>query len=546
MGCSYVKLVIVRAFLSLILVASTAFAFAQFKVDPQKIPVVQAKRRALIIGASDYQTLGKLTYASSDAERFRDALMTGYKFTDDSIHFISDAPTSLEKPTASTILHALNQMLADPVLDKGDLFILFFSGHGMATGGRDFLCATDTKVSDVQTTGLPVNEVIQKLVDAKLRNVVIIADACRAGDKNDFGSELYDQAKKANIAILLGCEPGKKSYEVPQLRSGAFTYFLLKALSNPKNRTESGGLWMSKVAENTEANVFEYTAHDYGDNAQRPKSFADPTSDVMLAKFINRPDPTKPEGKNVDLEMVNDPRKNSDQMLETSLQYILKDDYTRSLEASKQALSLNSQNYLAAYYAALASSRLGRSGEQEKYCDFLKKLDDPYYRSLGYVSSDSRATPIPDRIKALETFWESSPKDIVHALIVWGKARTYLPMMITKVLIQKMLPDIKAGSRVAAFFEGEIAVADGQLETALAKYRTAITRADFSEFLSDEELTVIQFPLAKYWCSGWLQKVYPTKHILLSCCFYEWVYNRICNVPFQFLIRYYGVVIQLC
>jgi uncharacterized caspase-like protein len=229
----------VRTFLSFLLAILAAIGCAQFKVDPQKIPVVQSKRRALVIGASNYQFLGKLSYASSDAARFRDALITGFNFSNDSIRFISDATDSPQKPIASTILKELNGMLADPILDKGDLFILFFSGHGIGVEGHDYLCSTDSKVADIGTTGLPVKEVIQKLVDAKLRNVLIVADACRAGDQNDFGSDLYDLAKKANIAVLLGCEPGKKSYEVPQFQSGAFTYFLLKALGNPKIRTDS-------------------------------------------------------------------------------------------------------------------------------------------------------------------------------------------------------------------------------------------------------------------------------------------------------------------
>jgi tetratricopeptide (TPR) repeat protein len=342
---------------------------------------------------------------------------------------------------------------------------------------------------------LPVKEVIQKLVDAKLRNVLIVADACRAGDQNDFGSDLYDLAKKANIAVLLGCEPGKKSYEVPQFQSGAFTYFLLKALGNPKIRTDSGGLWTSRIALNVENSVYEYTKHDYGDNAQRPKSFADPTSDVMLAKFVNRPDPSKSLEKDEDMAMVTDPAKNSDMMRVIGESLLMKNDFIGALEATKQALSLDSENLFAAYYATISTSYLGRSGEHEKYCNLLKNSTDPYFRNLGYVQSDSRATPISERIKALQDFWESSPKDELHALLVWGKARTYLPLMLTKVLIQKMLPSIKQETRLKAFFEGEVAVAEGRLEDGLGKYQAALKLSDFTQYLTDDELTVLQFPL---------------------------------------------------
>jgi len=123
----------VRTITSLLLAVLAAIGCAQFKVDPQKIPIVQPKRRALIIGASNYQYLGKLNYADSDAERFRDALIKGFGFTKRLDSVISDATDSPQKPIASTILSELDRMLKDPVLDKGDMFILFFSGHGMAT-----------------------------------------------------------------------------------------------------------------------------------------------------------------------------------------------------------------------------------------------------------------------------------------------------------------------------------------------------------------------------------------------------------------------------
>ena len=91
----------------------------------------------------------------------------------------------------------------------------------------------------------------------QLRNILIVADACRAGTQSNFGIALNFVARKSNIALLLGCEPGKKSYEAPALRSGVYTYFLLKSLSNSKNRTPLGGLWASKVARCLEGDFVE-------------------------------------------------------------------------------------------------------------------------------------------------------------------------------------------------------------------------------------------------------------------------------------------------
>ena len=492
MGWIYVKLVIVRKIICFLLAVIAAVGCAQLSVDRQKIPIVQAKRRALVIGASNFKYLGKLGYATSDAKNFRDTLINGFKFTPESIRFISDDEGSTEKPNSETILKALNSLLADPSLDKGDLFILYFSGHGIGKQESDYFCSTDTKVDDVEVTGLKVKTVLNRLKETGLRNIVVIADACRAGDESSFGGELTDLARKTNIAVLLGCEPGKKSYEAPALRSGVFTYFLLKSLSNPKNRTESGGLWASKIAQSIESSVYEYTKHDYGDNAQRPIAFADPTSDVMLAKFVD----ANTSRSLVDQGMVTGAQKIADELTDQVPDLLFSNNYAAALEAAKQAVSLDSNNYFAVYYASLATVFLGRNGEHEKFCDILKKSENPYFKSLGYVQSESRQTPLADRLKQLEAFWENSPKDEAHAGMVWAKSRIFAPMFACKVLLEKMLPDIKPG-RLRSFFEAEIAVANNQPDQALAKYQSALQSPVGTSLIGDDVLIVMTFPLLK-------------------------------------------------
>ena len=492
-----VRLTVVRAIFVFFLAILVAMSSAQFKVDPQKIPIVQAKRRALVIGASNYEHLGKLTYSASDAKHFRDALIEGFSFKPDSVKYLSDSDPDSVKPSSQNILASLDELLKDPILDRGDLFILYFSGHGIGTGNGDFLCATDSTVQDVEKTGLPVKDLIDRLVTAKLRNVVIITDACRAGEKNEFGSELAELAKKANLAVMLGCQPGQKSYESPSLKSGVFTYFLLKSLSNPKNRTESGGLWTSKVADKVSASVFEFTQKDYGDNAQKPTGFADPTSDVMLAKFIDKVEVSNLVKGDQDSKIVSDPKKNADQLVSISGSMFEKGNFGDILEISKQALSLDSENMFAAYYASIACDYLGRTGEHEKLCQIMRSSPDPYFKDLGVVMSDSRATTTEDRFTSLKKFWETSPKDDINALIVWGKARTFLPLSQMKSLIELMLPDIKENLRLRNFFEAEVAVTDGKFDAAILKYREAISHPGLEKLLTNDQLIAVQFPLLR-------------------------------------------------
>ncbi|MEI8281868.1 MAG: hypothetical protein WCG75_05650, partial [Armatimonadota bacterium] len=341
--------------------------------------------------------------------------------------------------------------------------------------------------------------------------VVVIADACRAGEKNDFGRELFDLAKKSNIAVLLGCQPGTKSYESPQLRSGIYTYFLLRALGNPKNRTESGGLWTSRLAASIESSVYEYTKHDYGDNAQRPTAFADPTSDVMLAKFIDKS--LASDGKDADLAMTLDREKNAEELIVTAESKLGANDYPGALEAAKQALALKPEKLQSAYYAALATEYMGRSGEHQKFCNLMTNSIDPYFKNFGMFISNSRATPIEARLKAMEAYWQASPKDDIYAIQVWARARTFATLAETKRVILSILPGLTSKGRVRAFFEGEIANADGNLDLAIAKYREARKFDEGQDLIGNDMLVLLEMTTL------FIQHKYPEVKALLKVQF---------------------------
>jgi tetratricopeptide (TPR) repeat protein len=195
--------------------------------------------------------------------------------------------------------------------------------------------------------------------------------------------------------------------------------------------------------------------------------------------------------------MVSDQEKVSDQMLEIGGEHMVAGNYDACLEACKQALSLHPGNMYAAYYASVACTYLGRTGEHEKYCDMLKSSSEPYFHNLGIVMSDSRVTQFSERLNALEAYWASSPKTDLYATIAWGKARSYLPLAMTKSLLLKLIPDLSSNSRIKSFFEAEVAVADNKLETALKKYQESLKVSEGNTLITDEELTVMQFPILR-------------------------------------------------
>lgn len=477
-----------RFFVFLVCALLAAASLAQFKVDPSVVPFVHAKQRALVIGLGEYETLGKLAYSASDAAKVASALRTGFRFPTDSVDLLTDDDKA--RLTSKDILGRLDSLLKDPTLDKGDLFIFYFSGHGIGTPDGDFLCSPDTTAENASQTGLNVNDVINRLAAKGLRNVVFIADACRSGKENNFGNLLVEIGRKTNIAVLLGSKPGQKSYESPRLKSGVFTHYLLRALSSEKTRTKQGALWFGQAGASLTQSVVDFTTQEFGNAAQTPVVVASPKSDVLLANFD-----AALGGSAQEPQLT--PVARADYLYAQGIEALDKSENEKALDLFKQAFSLDSTHYWAAYHATITLDFMGRPGEREKYCNALKNSPKPYFRALGFVQSDSRSTPLEERIKAVETYWSESPKDSLHAVLIWAKLRTFAPMSVTATFLQKALPSFPEQSRVGAFFRAELAFNSNNYSEALRLYTLAETFPIDSEFLPNSVFLVLRMPLMR-------------------------------------------------
>ncbi len=249
------------------------------------------RKWALCVGASNYQSITKLKYAGRDAVAFSKFLVQ-YGFRPDEVITLSDEP-GYQPPTAKNFYQRLDEILKDPDLEQGDQFIVYFSGHGVGLADGDYWLPTDADPKSFAKNAISIRQVIKRLSDAKLKSVTILSDACRAGDKNSFGRELIRLGKTTNIAVLLGCAPGAKSYELPSKGQGAFTYYLTRSLQNEALADpETGAVWVSKIGQRVSEVVKAATTAEYGKNRQEPVVYADAAQDVAFGLVVSQ-DPTK-------------------------------------------------------------------------------------------------------------------------------------------------------------------------------------------------------------------------------------------------------------
>ncbi len=191
------------------------------------------RRVALFVGVDEYNdpSIPSLSGAVADAKSLYD--------------FFASCPNQFDEaekmvnPTSDQLLEKVQALSAD--LSKGDFFLFYFAGHGMADGGKQkLLCANTRRGKRSLTNTFELDEV----AGPEKWNVAVILDACRTpldrmrgfearvADKRDLA--FYDALVKsrndndASLSILFSCDEGRTAGEVRG--HGLFTLALLDVL----------------------------------------------------------------------------------------------------------------------------------------------------------------------------------------------------------------------------------------------------------------------------------------------------------------------------
>lgn len=123
---------------------------------------------ALVIGQSDYETLGRLPNPANDA-RAIDRLLSD-------LGFEVDLVANADRRKLSRSLQRFAEDAAE-----ADVALIYYSGHGIEAGGENFLVPVDADVSALDRAGetlVPVSSVIAGL-QATVPVTIVLLDACR-------------------------------------------------------------------------------------------------------------------------------------------------------------------------------------------------------------------------------------------------------------------------------------------------------------------------------------------------------------------------------
>jgi hypothetical protein len=212
----------------------------------------RAAKWALLVGVEHYQRedVAPLRYAKADVQAVARALAQTCGVPEEHIFLLAGDDDPSAEPTRPNLTFRL-EWLARKV-QPGDLFVFYFSGHGMVKQGRSLLLTAESDARSAETledTAYPVERLQQLLRRVEASQVLLFVDACRndpaggrgAGDNaldEEFARSVVVRPRGASsaesegegAAVFYACKVGQRAYDWPSKGRGFFSVFVEEGL----------------------------------------------------------------------------------------------------------------------------------------------------------------------------------------------------------------------------------------------------------------------------------------------------------------------------
>jgi WD40 repeat protein len=236
----------------------------------QQLERGQVKLWMVLVGVNHYQDsqILDLKYCANDCKELAEALtIATQQFQETEIIPLYDGGD--KPPNLSEIITSIQQFRS---AKPEDTVLFYFSGHGyLDSNNRPILCVTDTSLEDLAGTGLKLDTLLNELRQCKAQRQLVWLDACQEREQQDnrIGQNptgqllavLEQQAEQSqDFYAMLSCNKTERSWEIPELRHGLFTYCLIEGLggkaANAEGKIDADSLF--KYVERNSKKFIEY------------------------------------------------------------------------------------------------------------------------------------------------------------------------------------------------------------------------------------------------------------------------------------------------
>lgn len=246
---------------------------------------------ALIVGVDRYDEIANLRYAVADAKALGAYFKSQGYDTEVLLNDRARRKLILKK------LRDMAELAGDGSGDSGNV-VFAFSGHGFRADEQNYLATVQTELGDIRGTGLALSAVQTILRDAKVRQRVLLIDACRddperptKGVLGKRGSFVTDQDAEG-VAVLYSTGADRRSWEDSNLGQGVFTHYLLKGLEG--GAADPEGLITFDGLQHYVRNRVKNHVREHFRAVQVPYIGGERSGEFVLAKVAAREEPVLP------------------------------------------------------------------------------------------------------------------------------------------------------------------------------------------------------------------------------------------------------------
>ena len=229
------------------------------------------ERWAILIGVDDYVELKDLNYCGADQKALH-ARLQAAGFPADHLFLLHDsAAENRFKPFKANIEKQLKLLLS--LVEKDDLLVIGFSGHGIQMGKTAYLCPADASIEKPESL-LSLPDIYEQLEKSPAALRLMIVDACRddprpRGKRSAASIEELNEFSKAKpprgILWLGSCGPGQQSQEDDDLKHGVFMHYLLEGWGGKADKNGDGQVSLGELSAFAAAETKKHVARKFGD-----------------------------------------------------------------------------------------------------------------------------------------------------------------------------------------------------------------------------------------------------------------------------------------
>lgn len=252
-----------------------------------------AGRWALLIGVDDYLWARGLEYCGADMRALSSQLVAS-GFPSSHVFLLHDkAPENKYRPTKASIEAHLRLVLG--LVEKDDLVMVGFSGHGVHLNGRSYLCPAEARLEDPHSL-ISVNDVYAALQNSAAALKLFLVDACRndprlEGERSlvpTTGTRQFAQALERppqGILLFASCAPGEIAREDKEFSHGVFMHYFLEGLGGAADANGNGRVSLMELYLYVNDKTKSYVARKFVES-QHPSLKGEIHDDFDITRVI--------------------------------------------------------------------------------------------------------------------------------------------------------------------------------------------------------------------------------------------------------------------